>query len=182
MRKEWNLKLLEKPFDEYGLELLFAEIFRSYELPLYTLAFRMTKDRDTSQDIVQEVFVKLWEIRKQVHEIDNIEFFLFRLARNKIIDFMRKVHVDDRLKEHLWHVMKDESAYQSGVEQKEFHAIVAKAVDLLPERRKAIYLLRDEGLNYEQIASEMDISRHTVKHQVSAALQFIRSYLKKRIS
>jgi len=159
------------------LELLFVELFHSYEKPLYMLALKMTKNAALSKDIVQDVYIRLWEIRHQLHEVDNIERFLFRLTRNKVIDFLRVVAADDRLKQAIWDTMQQMVTEPTdAMEQKEYHQVIAKAIDLLPEKRRAVYQLRNNGLDYQEIAEELHISRHTVKHQLSAAFKFIRSY------
>lgn len=162
-------------------ENLFIELFRSYEYPLYTLACRLTKCDDTAKDIIQEVFLKLWDIRCQLSGVEQIEAFLYRLTRNKTLDFLRKVSADHRLKEAIWQSLKEinEDA-SSAYHVKEYHAVIAKAIEELPPQRKRIYLLRtEESMNYQQIADELHISRHTVKHQVSSALEFIRKAIRK---
>lgn len=157
------------------MELLFTDVFKSYEHPLHRLASNLCKDTVLAADIVQEVFIKLWEIRAQLHEVENMEAFLFTLTRNKIMDHLRKAAADARLKQALWESMQG-TAPTNGVpaEVKELHVILRKAVDQLSPQRKAIYLLREEGYNYGEIADKMQLSRHTVKNQVSSALQSIR--------
>ncbi|WP_083227693.1 RNA polymerase sigma-70 factor [Mucilaginibacter sp. PPCGB 2223] len=162
-----------------AMELLFSDIFRSHENALYTLAFRLTKDDALAKDIIQEVFIKLWDLRHTISEIENIDAFLFKLTRNKVMDFLRKTAADERLKMAIWEGMSqtlDQPA--SGLEQKEYHIVIAKAIAALPPKRREIYRLKmDEGLNYQQIADELNISRHTVKHQVSFALQSVRAFI-----
>lgn len=84
------------------LELAFATIFRTYEYRLYTLALRLTKSDLFARDIIQDVFVKLWEHRDSMHAIDNMEAWLYRITENRVIDFLRKAAADKRLKERVW--------------------------------------------------------------------------------
>lgn len=164
--------------DDASLRLLFNDIFQSYEQPLFRLAANLCKDNDMARDIIHDVFLKLWEIRQQLHEIESIEAFLFTLTRNKIMDYLRKVASDARLKRAIWESMQHVVAPQAdATEEKEFHEVLASAIDQLPPQRKAIYLLRDAGYNYNEIADRLQISRHTVKNQVSAALKSIRQTL-----
>lgn len=161
--------------DEESLHLLFNDIFQSYEQPLFRLAANLCKDDNMARDIIHDVFLKLWEIRQQLHEIESIEAFLFTLTRNKIMDYLRKVASEERLKQAIWESMQHVVAPQTNAaEEKEFHEILAKAIDELPAKRKAVYLLRDAGYNYNEIADQLKISRHTVKNQVSAAIKSIR--------
>jgi RNA polymerase sigma-70 factor (family 1) len=163
---------------ENDLELLFAGIFKTHEYRLYALALKLTKSDLYAKDIIQEVFLKLWEHRKSLRSIDNIEAWLYRLTENKVIDFLRKAAADGRLKEKLWNKLPNNQQTEPAVEIKEYNYIIQKAIDQLPPQRKLIYYLnREEGLNYQQIANELHISRHTVKNQLSTALQSIRRFI-----
>lgn len=166
------------PSHENDLELLFAGIFKTYEYRLYTLAVRLTKSDLYAKDIIQEVFLKLWEHRESLRSINNIEAWLYRLTENKVIDFLRKAAADGRLKETLWNKLPNNQQSEPAVEIKEYDHIIQNAIDQLPPQRKLIYYLnREEGLNYQQIANELHISRHTVKNQLSTALQSIRRFI-----
>ncbi len=163
---------------EKELEMLFAGIFKTYEYRLYNLALRLTKSDLYAKDVIQEVFLKLWEHRESLHTIDNVEAWLYRLTENKVIDFLRKAAADGRLKETLWSKIPEHHDIGAEVEIKEYDQIIQKAIDSLPPQRKLIYYLnREKGLNYQQIANELSISRHTVKNQLSTALQSIRRFL-----
>lgn len=167
------------PEDE-ALRLLFNDIFYSYEKPLFKLALNLCKDTDVAHDVVHDVFMKLWEIRQQLQEIKSIEAFLFTMTRNKVMDYLRKVASDTRLRQAIWDAMQDiVDNQEQSYEEKEYRAILRQAIEQLPAQRKAIYLLRDAGFNYQEIADEMQLSKHTVKNQVSAALKSLRQSLSK---
>jgi RNA polymerase sigma-70 factor, Bacteroides expansion family 1 len=161
------------------LELAFATIFRTYEYRLYTLALRLTKSDLFARDIIQDVFVKLWEHRDSMHAIDNMEAWLYRITENRVIDFLRKAAADKRLKERVWNNLpKNTHDTEQVIETNEYHHIVQFAIEQLPPRRRLIYQLnREQGLDYQQIADELSISRHTVKNQLSTAMQSIRRVL-----
>src|ERR1044072_7930141 len=165
--------------EEHSLELLFADLFKRHEYRLHTLVLKLTRSNQYARDIIQEVFLKLWEHRSQIHTIQNVEAWLYRLTENKVIDFLRKAAADHRLKEAIWknrpHPLNET---ENNVVAREYSRIIQKAVDQLPPQRKLIYYLnREKGLNYQEIANELAISKHTVKNQLSNALQFIRSFL-----
>src|SRR5690606_35403092 len=162
-----------------SLHLLFHDLFISYETQLYKLALHLCKDREVARDIVHDVFLKLWEIRSQIHEVQSIESFLFILTRNKIMDHLRKVSSDARLKQAIWEGMQDIVTHEEPpLEVKEFQDQLRHAIDRLPPQRKAVYLLRDEGYDYKEIADRLKISRHTVKNHVSAAFRSLRQLLR----
>ncbi len=140
---------------------------------------KLTRSNQYARDIIQEVFLKLWEHRDQIHTIQNVEAWLYRLTENKVIDFLRKAAADSRLKETIWKTQPDNlNETEDNVVAREYSQIIQKAVDQLPPQRKLIYQLnREKGLNYQEIADRLAISKHTVKNQLSTALQSIRTFL-----
>ena len=166
---------------DHALEQLFGELFKKYEYRLYTLAQKLTKSDIYARDIIQEVFLKLWEQRHHIQAINNMEAWLYRLTENKVIDFLRKAAADNRLKEAIWRKLPDHfNDTEDLVAEKEYSQIIQNAINHLPPQRKLIYYLnREKGLNYQEIATELDISKHTVKNQLSTALQSIKSFINK---
>lgn len=167
--------------DEEALQALFTKIFKEHEYRLYTLILRLTKSDLYTKDVIQEVFLKLWENRHSIHDIENMESWLYRLTENKVIDFLRKAAANDRLKEAIWNnitLLRDET--ESLVAVKEYYQIIQKAIDQLPPQRKLIYQLnREKGLSYKEIAGKLHISKHTVKNQLSLAVHSIRDWFLK---
>jgi RNA polymerase sigma-70 factor (family 1) len=165
--------------EEHSLELLFADLFKKHEYRLHTLVLKLTRSNQYARDIIQEVFLKLWEHRYQIHTIQNVEAWLYRLTENKVIDFLRKAAADSRLKETIWKNQPGSlNETEDNVVAREYGQIIQKAVDQLPPQRKLIYQLnREKGLNYQEIADRLAISKHTVKNQLSTALQSIRLFL-----
>lgn len=177
------LKLSADHYNEKTLENLFSEIFRQHEHRLYALSFRLTKSDQSAKDIIQEVFLKLWEHRSGIHNIHNIEAWLYRLTENKIIDFLRKTSADDRLKRKIWdnlqQIVNESEQY---VLAKEYNQIIQKAIDQLPPQRRLIYQMnKDGGMNYQQIANELQVSKHTVKNQLSSAVRSVRDFLLRNV-
>ena len=166
---------------EEGLEVFFSETFRKHEQKLYALALRLTKSDQTAKDIIQDVFLKLWEQREIISSINNMEAWLYRLTENKVIDFFRKAAADNRLRKKIWdqlqQIMNDTELQ---VTAKEYNQIIQKAIDQLPTQRRLIYQLnKEEGLAYQQIADELHISKHTVKNQLFSAVQSVRRFITK---
>ena len=164
-------------------EGLFSEIFRQQEHRLYTLALRLTKSDPIAKDIIQEVFLKLWEHRDRLHTIKNIEAWLYRLTENKIIDFLRKAAADARLKKTIWyHLQQIVNETELHLAAKEYNKVIQQAIDQLPPQRKLIYQLnKEDGMDYQQIADELQISRHTVKNQLFTAVKSVRQFIGRNV-
>jgi RNA polymerase sigma-70 factor (family 1) len=164
--------------DENHVEILFEEIFRKYEAGLYLLCLRLTKSDLYAKDIIQEVFLKLWQHRSELATIRNIQAWLYRTTENKIIDLLRKAAADTRLRDTLWNSLTENTTEPETILViKEYDKTIRKAIDQLPPQRKLIYCLnKEEGKSYAEIAEELSISRHTVKNQLTTALQSIRRF------
>lgn len=167
--------------NEKSQELLFSKLFRQHEYRLYSLALKLTKSDQVAKDIIQEVFLKLWEHRCSIHTITNIESWLYKVTENKVIDFLRKASADDRLRQMVWlHLQQIVNEAELYVAAKEYNEIIQKAIADLPPQRRLIYQLnKEDGMNYQQIADELHISRHTVKNQLFSAVQSVRRFLAK---
>ena len=167
--------------NEKTFEVLFSEIFRQHEHRLHSLALRLTKSDQTAKDIIQEVFLKLWDQRANLHSINNVEAWLYRLTENKVIDFLRKASADNRLKKKIWEqleqIVNESEQYLAA---KEYNQIIQKAIDQLSPQRRLIYQLnKEDGMNYREIAEKLQLSKHTVKNQLSTAVQTVRRFLVK---
>ncbi len=164
---------------EKDLESAFGKLFEDHNQAIYLLALKVTKSPEQACDIMQDVFIKLWENRDQWDEIRNLEAWLHRVTRNRLIDFLRKTAADQRLQEKLWkQVQQIQPSMEEELDGKESAAMVLQIINELPPQRKLVYLLsREQGLNHHEIAEELSLSRHTVKNQLSLALRFLQKKL-----
>jgi RNA polymerase sigma-70 factor (ECF subfamily) len=158
----------------------FSLLLKEHEHALHLLAFRVTKCEQTAKDIVQDVFLKLWEHRDRYDQIDNIGAWLYRVTENKLIDHLRKIAAEKRLKLRTWNRIREISnETELNLAAKESEKMLSEAIDHLPAQRKLIYRMnREQLLNYNQIAEELRISRHTVKNQIFNALHTLRTFFK----
>jgi len=166
-----------------GNEQFFNLIFERYRNRLFTYLFKVTKSKETAEEIVLDVFLKLWHGREIVHTIENLEAFLFRVAYHKAIDFFRAVSRNPKMQKETWDVMAETVSYETAdkkIIESDIEEIVEAAVkSLSPQRRKVYYLRNYEGLSYADIAQKLNLSHNTVRNHLSASLQFIRDFLSK---
>ncbi|WP_164974213.1 RNA polymerase sigma factor [Filimonas effusa] len=161
-----------------GDELAFTQLFNSYWNTVYAQALAYLKSVSLAQDIVQEVFLKVWHKRAALPAVERIDNYIFIIARNEIISQLRKKLPEgdaSALPEQAPElVMQPDKQYA----YRQQHQLLAKAVELLPPQRKLVFSLnRYEGLSYEEIAQQLGISRETVKGHMVKALAFVRTYL-----
>ena len=162
-----------------GDEHAFRVLYDTYYDLVYRRAFTFLHSSELASDVVQEVFIKIWNYRAKLPEINNIKNFIFVVARNQIItDLRRKALVSYNVNEDA-DVAEDESFLPDNqLSLKQVRAIVNDAIEQLsPQQKIAFKLSRNEGLSYAEIAKQMELSPLTVKTHISKAIQSIRQYL-----
>jgi RNA polymerase sigma-70 factor (ECF subfamily) len=171
-------KLLLHQISE-GDEKAFAIIVRHYWNNIYAQALAYLKSSHLAQDIVQEVFIKVWEKRQALINIERFDSFLFIMARNHIISELRK-KLTTPLELDLVDVYNEEGVIPDKVLSfKQLQQHMKTAIDLLPQQQRIAFLLsREEGLSYEAIARQMEVSKETVKKHIGRALNFMRTYMR----
>lgn len=162
-------------FLKEGDHAAFTEIFHRYNQLLYSHTYNKLRDEEESRDIVEDVFMKLWEKQANLEDT-NLAGYLFTLARNQILNLIshRKVvsAYTDSLKTYL-------SQYSEStdhlVRRKQLKEIIDEEINALPPRMREIFLLsRKEYLSNKEIAKKLDLSEHTVADQIKKALRTLR--------
>ncbi|MEN7547627.1 RNA polymerase sigma-70 factor [Rapidithrix thailandica] len=162
-----------------GDESAFQSLFDLYSSRLYLYCFRFLKSKDLSDEIVQGVFIKIWEQRANVNPEFNFSAFIFKVAKNLLVDFLRKMSREEEAKMEL---QLKTQLYQSLPEDEmiysELKKLIEDAVHKLPEKRQRIFRMsRFEGLSHEEIARQLGLSKNTVKVSIFKSLCFLREYL-----
>jgi RNA polymerase sigma-70 factor (ECF subfamily) len=118
-------------------------------------------------------------MRHDLETIENGEAYLFTVARNKVLNFLRKAHYDDKLFDEIKNRMRPISNdVEEHISSSESDRLIQEAITLLSPQRQLVYRLsRLQGLNHQEIARKMSLSRNTVKNHLVQSLRFIRSYL-----
>lgn len=131
-----------------------------------------------AEDVVQEVFVQIWEKRNKIDTKKSIEGLLYVMVRNKCIDKIASNKKESELKENILSNIYNKFNFKNNLIEQETYRLLNKAIDLLPEQTKKIILFSINGLKNNHIADELDISVTTVKYHKSKALSILRDKLK----
>lgn len=166
----------------------FSEIYRSYFPRLVRFAQEYVLSGEDAQNIVQDLFLYLWEHRESLDAVSNRNAFLFTLAKNRCIDFYRhkarteskNTSLDTIEERELYLKMSALQEFDGNMfSEEDIETILNQAIDHLPEKCRQIFILsRIEGLKHEEIAQQLNISVHTVQNQISTALRKLKVELK----
>jgi RNA polymerase sigma-70 factor (ECF subfamily) len=163
-------------------------LIRLYFHPLTLYAKSILNDSEQAKDIVQEIFMKLWNNREDLATISTLKPYLYKSVHNACIDLLRKkrsrksinaISYDDSEFRLQMFEVQDEFHFVNNLFSEEFEQILERAVEKLPQQCKEIFILsRFEQLTYPQIAEKLSVSLSTVKTQMVRAMQKIAEELK----
>ncbi|OJY87445.1 MAG: hypothetical protein BGP14_08565 [Sphingobacteriales bacterium 44-15] len=142
---------------------------------LYSFALSLIKSKQQAEEIVSDVFIKVWQSRERLAEVDNISVYLYTSVRNRTIDYLNKdrrysvVRYSQDEWEDVLIELKDPSDYCISTElMKRINA----AINQLPSQCKIIFkLIKEDGLSYKQVAEIMELSPFTVRNQLAIAVR-----------
>jgi RNA polymerase sigma-70 factor (family 1) len=130
-------------------------------------------------ELTQDVFVRIWEKRARLAEVDSFKNYLFTMTRNVVFNYIRALKLRQRVREldEAAHAVDDD--LENELLFKQYYRLALEAIDKLPPgRRKVMKMSIEDGLTLDEIAAELGISRSGVKKQLYAAMAFVRQYLR----
>jgi RNA polymerase sigma-70 factor (family 1) len=163
-----------------GSEYAFQFIYDRYNSRIYGTAIRYLKSSVAAQDVVQDVFLKLWFERAHIKRDQSLEAWLHTVAKNTLINRLKRVGVERRALHQLFGGKDGPAAFFSDQPDESYYRkLLKEALDTLSEQQRAVFhLVRYEGLSYVQAGERMGISPLTVKTHMSRALDHIRERFK----
>ena len=158
----------------------FDQIYHLYKEKIFLFSFSIIKIRADAEEIIHDVFLKLWENRHKIDENSSFESFLFTITRYETLSLMRKKVSERKYLDYLIALQKSSQPHDLSKEL-EFAELVEKSeqiIEDLPTRQKQVYKSsRNEGYTYMEIAKSLNISEHTVETHMERALKTIRKKL-----
>lgn len=157
----------------------FDEIYQKYSKKLYNFAFGLLKSPDAAGELVQEVFVTLWEKRHQIDTSFSFENYIFTIAYNSIRKIFRQQSMENKVKNILLKESPEVIENTDGhLVYNELLDLANKAIEKLPPQRKIVYRLnKQEGIQMKEIASRLNISTRTAENHLAKAVKFLKEEL-----
>ena len=156
----------------------YRELFNRYAPRIYSFSVSYLKNRVDAEELVQEVFLKIWEKRNELDKSKNFKAFIFKIAVNSIYDVIRRKNLEtafadfvrlnfEKTSDHTWQT----------VTYNELAENLSGLVDRLPEQQRNIFLLnKEEGLTTGEIAEKLNLSKRTVENHLYRALSYLKAH------
>ena len=160
-------------------EKAFEDVFKSYYKSLHAYAFTLLKEEMTAEEMVQNVFYKLWERSETINISGSVAAYLYRAVHNECLNHLKHLKVRSEHQMYVSHrAGQDNDSASKQLQVKELDTRLRIALSELPEQCRTIFQMsRFEELRYREIADRLDISVKTVENQMGKALKILRSKL-----
>ncbi|MDO5972354.1 RNA polymerase sigma-70 factor [Flavivirga aquimarina] len=178
LKQTYNEALLVNELMQ-GNKKAFRKLFDTYSNDLYKFSLSMVCSKVYAEEIVQDVFLKVWIKRASLNPEMSFKSYLFTITRNQNIKFLKKAANNRKLREEIFYKsQKFASSTELYIRESELELLKQEALDKLSPKRRIIFeMSRNEGKSYEDIANELGISANTVRNQMSKALETLRLFL-----
>lgn len=180
-----NLKT-DKIYDEekiivlvsQGDELAFTKLFEHHQDKIYGVALKLTRSTQLAEEIVEDVFLKIWLKRNDLLQIQNFSAYLFTMTRNRVYKSLRQIARNYQtvlLTENIETIAPGST--EDYIIDKEYTSLLHEAITRLPKQQKEVYrLIKERGLKREEAASVLDVKPETIKFHLAEAMKNIRSF------
>ncbi len=159
-----------------GDRTAFEKIYQRYSPKIYLNILKMIKSVDDAQEILQDVFIKVWQKRELIDPEQSFKSYLFQISKFTVYNFIRKVHLDRKLKNYL---SRENTELYTHIEEaiayRESDQFILDAINELPTQRKQVYkLCKIEGKSYAEVSQQLGISTSTINDHIVKATKFLK--------
>ena len=164
-----------------GDEDAFCELYAAYKNRLLYFAMKFVKSREFAEDIFQDAFKVVWQSRRFINPDASFSSYLYTIVRNRILNQIRDMANEDKLKEHiLSHAVDSAKETNNKILFDDLKDVLSRALEqLTPRQREVFNMSRDLQMSHKEIAEALGVSVNTVQEHISVSLKVIRAYLTK---
>lgn len=177
-----NTKEIEREIIErliLGDEVAFRRVFDHYKNRLYSFCLKLTKSEERAEEIVHDVFLKIWLQREKINPEFSFSAYIFKITKNLSLNFLRKTALDSALKRRLF--LEIEKADQSTMDlltSLDYEHSLQKAIEHLPPQQQTVFKMsRIDGYTHAEIAEKLNLAKGTVKNYMILAVENVSKYL-----
>lgn len=164
---------------QQGDQKAFTDIYKKYHDSLYLYAFKLTDDEAEASDLVQELFIYIWDKREQIKLNSSLRAYLYRSIRHKFLNLADHRRVRAAFTEQFQaYLDQGADSTSAAMDEKELTEYLEKLVSRLPGKMGRVFELRQQNCSDEEIADKLNVSEKTVKNLMSQAIKKLRSKLR----
>ena len=161
-----------------GNDKAFEQLYRIYSLQIFKKLLRLVKQEEVAKELLQDVFLRIWEKRETIDPDKSFRAYLYRIAQNLVTDLFRRAAYDRKLLEHF---IAATTEFYNPIEDafniKDGNTTLQHAIDSLSPQRKKIYTLcKIEGKSYEEVSMMLGISKFTISDHIVKATKSLKRY------
>lgn len=157
-----------------GQESAFEELYSIYSNRLLGFLIRLVKSEDVAAELLQEIFIKVWNNRQNTDPQQSFRSYLFRIAENCVYDFFRKAARDKKLRSALINSVCEYSHFEESFLNKENEQLLQEAINSLPPKRRQVFqMVKMEDRSYEEVSKLLNISTSTINDHIVKATKSV---------
>ncbi|AOM76019.1 RNA polymerase sigma factor [Pedobacter steynii] len=158
-----------------GDDSAFSELYERYSAQVYQYIKKFVHSTDLSEDLTQEIFIKIWQCKSKLGEVQSIRAYLFIMARNHTLNSLKKaMRSDVAMAEIVNSFVEERNETEEELLSKEYHEYLERELNALPARTREVFrFCRQQGKSYDEVAMELGISRNAVKNHMVASMKIL---------
>ncbi len=162
-----------------GHKEAFKKLYDFYKEDVFRFILKMTKSNVFAEDILQQVFIKIWENKEDINPDLNFSAYIKKITFHFTLNFLKRASCDERLRHQIMKGMNScASDALERLENRDILNLYHEAVNCLPKQKKLIYdLSKREELTYEEIATHTQLSKNTVRNHMAEAIRMIKTFV-----
>lgn len=168
----------------YEKDSFFEGIYKELYHPIYVFTLKYVMSPNLAHDLTQDVFLKVWERKDQLKKIEKVNSYIYRIAKNHTLDYLRKVKTSNSAKAEILDYYLSSVDYkpiEAKIIEEEYFEFLEVVIKGMSERRKQIFIMcREEGKSYKEVASDLGVSKDTVKYHMVESMRILRRKFLKR--
>jgi RNA polymerase sigma-70 factor (family 1) len=162
-----------------GSREAYAALYQHYLPKLYKYLYEINRSKEDTEEILQDIFLKLWEKKEELAKVKTLNSYLYRIARNKLMNLFDHQKVKRKAEDYLErHAGEPGDTSEDQYIYKQYSDVVQVAINSLPPKRRQVFeMSTQQELTHDQIAERLNISKSMVKKQLYAANHYVKEYL-----
>ncbi|ATP59048.1 RNA polymerase sigma-70 factor [Pedobacter ginsengisoli] len=165
----------------FGDEYAFAEFYERYSAGILGFVKKFVHSADLSEDLTQEIFIKIWQCRSKLADVQSLKAYLYIVARNHTLNSLKKAFRSEvAMSEVVNSFVEERNCTEDELLSKEYYDYLHNALaQLSPRSREIFKLCREQGKSYDEVATALGISRNAVKNHMVASMKILRTAVEK---